>query len=156
MKIYITTSGRVAFQRTLNTLPESLRKQTTLIVQEQEFSAYKEKYADQCKAVVALPKKIKTLSPTRDWIVYEYHNIKKDGTFLVLLDDDLKFDTRRKDDPEKFLTSKPKEIETMFKYIGKELNSGIAHVGVLSREGGNRVLANRIFNKRPSLSFLPP
>ena len=55
--------------------------------------------------------------------MYEYHDIKKDGPFLVLLDDDLKFDTRRKDETEKFLTSKPKEILSMFSQIEKTLKN---------------------------------
>ena len=148
MKIYITTSGRSERQATLKNLPEELRNQVILVVQKKEEKLYREKYDDQVNQIISLPKNINTLSPTRDWIVYDYHNLKKDGNFAVLLDDDLKFDTRRKDEPDKFITSTPKDVVKIFQEIEKELRSGVGHVGVLSREGGNRTLAAKVYNQR--------
>jgi len=148
VKIYITTSGRSERQVTLKNLPEEIQNQVILVVQKKEERLYRERYDDYVNQIITLPNHIKSLSPTRDWVVYNYHNLKKDGNYLVLLDDDLKFDTRRKDKPDKFITSTPKDVVKVFQAIEKELSSGVAHVGVLSREGGNRILDNKVYNQR--------
>jgi hypothetical protein len=55
-----------------------------------------------------------------------------------MLDDDLTFATRRTDDPTKFFASSASEIGEMFNDISQNLQNGYVHVGVASREGGNR------------------
>lgn len=134
MRIYIPTYGRADRQVTYEELPKKLQSQTTLVVQAREIAQYK-KY----KNLAILPQSIQTITPTRQWIAHMHHNIKRDGPYLVMLDDDLRFDKRRKDDRGKFLHAQPQQITELFNEIERYLKKGYAHVGVLAREGGNRV-----------------
>lgn len=132
MKIFIPTYGRSDKQHTYNHLPKSVLKKynVTLVVQEREKHLYSE-YPH-----IVLPKKIQTISPARQHIM-EY--AEKMGIDKVcMLDDDLRFDARRMDDGGKFTVATDAQVEALFKRIEKEL-SKYAHVGVLSREGGNRI-----------------
>lgn len=132
MKIFILTYGRHERQRTFDNLPKKLQEQVIFVVQSREKHLYK-KYA----TVLVLPPSIQTISPTRQFVMHwaQKQGIKK----LCMLDDDLGFDHRRTDDPTKFLVATVKEVLTLFKEIEKRLDK-YAHVGVLAREGGNRVL----------------
>jgi len=131
MKIFIPTYGRHDKQNTLNNLPKNLRKNVTLVVQQREAHLYE----DFEQELEILPAKIKTITPTRQYIL---ETLMSGGGKFVMLDDDLKFDVRRKDDTSKFRNAHPEEIELLFNKIAKELDN-FAHVGVLAREGGNRV-----------------
>lgn len=130
MQIFIPTYGRHTQQHTFKHLPPSLQRRTLLVVQAREAHLY-DGYPTH-----VLPRKIETIAPARQYIMdmARKNGIKK----LVMLDDDLRFDARRMDDGGKFLVANDKQVETLFKRIEKEL-SAYAHVGVLSREGGNRI-----------------
>lgn len=149
MKIFIPTYGRADKQVTLENLPPSLQKRTILVLQSQDSREHRDTYEEYCSKfgcdLWILPPRIKTISPTRQYIMSAAHKAKIQK--LVMLDDDLKFDTRRKDDPTKFLTSTSREITQLFKRIEKELDN-YYHVGVLAREGGNRVTEDITFNTR--------
>lgn len=135
MHVFIPTYGRANRQHTFNNLPDSVKNRTILVVQDREKHLY-EDYEH-----LVLPKNIKTISPARQWIM-EYANDvgwKK----ICMLDDDLRFDKRRKDDSTKFIVAPPLAVTGMFKAIEHEL-SDFAHVGVLAREGGNRVPYSKV------------
>jgi hypothetical protein len=144
MKIYIPTYGRAARQVTLKNLPPALRDRVSLVVQQREAHLYAG-FKGQVEVKV-LPGHIRTIGPTRDWII-QSHRVKKHGDALVMLDDDIKFDTRRKDDPTKFLTSTEREVERLFRDLEVILQS-YTHAGVLAREGGNRVTEEVIYCTR--------
>ncbi len=135
MQIFIPTYGRSAQQHTFRNLPKSLQKKTTLVVQKREAHLY-DNYP-----ILVLPASIQTISPARQYImkVAETFGHKK----VVMLDDDLRFDWRRMDDGGKFLVATDKQVEDLFKTIEKKLDK-YAHVGVLSREGGNRILTETV------------
>ena len=134
MKIFIPTYGRSDKQHTYNYLPKSIQQRTTLVVQAREKHLYKN-YPN----LVVLPPSIQTISPTREYIkTMMAKNTNGDRKF-IMLDDDLRFDVRRMDDNGKFVVATDKDVEKLFKRIEKELDK-FAHVGVLSREGGNRVM----------------
>lgn len=130
MKIYIPTYGRADRQYTYEHLPQSLQKRTTLVVQHRERDLYK-----QFPNVHVLPKSIETVAPTRQHIMKKAHAAGEKK--VVMLDDDLRFDWRRLDDGGKFLGATDAQVEELFEAIEESLND-YAHVGVLSREGGNR------------------
>ena len=137
MHIFIPTYGRHDRQHTFNHLPPSVQGRTLLVVQDRE----KHLYEDFPAEILVLPKKIKTISPARQWIM-EY---ARDVGFkkICMLDDDLRFDFRRMDDRGKFVVANSAQIVAMFKRIERSLND-YAHVGVLAREGGNRVLKREV------------
>lgn len=128
MKIFIPTYGRSSRQETWKNLPKKLHKNAVLVVQ------YRERHLYYNFPILVLPKSIQTVAPTRQWIV-EHTTEKK----IVMLDDDIKFCTRREDDRTKFTVSTEAEIIELFNEISSSLDS-YHHVGVLSREGGNRVV----------------
>jgi hypothetical protein len=127
MQIYIPTYGRANRQRAWDRLPEKLKLRTLLVVQHRERKLY-DKYP-----TLVLPPKIQTIAPTRQWIANRHRDDK-----FVMLDDDVYFDARREDDMGKFCHANDKSVIELFKVIEKKLDS-YAHVGVLTREGGNRI-----------------
>lgn len=138
MRLYIHTAGRPHKQTTLEWLPLALRKHTTLVVQAHEMSAYSRHVgANGAATMMVLPKDIKTLSPTRQYIL-DRHPVKDFGPKLVLLDDDLRFDKRRMDQAGLFVVATPPDVIAIFKKLSSALDV-FAHAGVLAREGGNRV-----------------
>lgn len=139
MQIFIPTYGRSTQQHTFQHLPKSLQKRTTLVVQRREAHLY-EGYNTW-----VLPKEIQTISPARQYIMKEAKKNKL--AKIVMLDDDLRFDARRMDDGGKFLVATDKQVEELFKRIEKSLDTH-AHVGVLSREGGNRILEKTVESTR--------
>lgn len=145
MLLYIHTYGRPGVQLTLQSIPEKLKENVILVVQEREAEKYSWQEGKHWinkwgVKLWVLPKKIQTLSPTRQWII-DNHDIKKHGDKLVMMDDDLRFDVRRKDKPEKFLKSGAEDMEEMFVDLERLLDPNVyVHVGVLGREGGNRVM----------------
>ena len=144
MKLYIHTYGRAGHQLTWNWLPSALRKHTALVVQKRESGAY----AGHPGEVIVLPDDIRTLSPTRQWIMnYHYTKYRKTDPKLCLLDDDLRFDKRRMDQAGLFVVATPDDVIKLFMAISKELDKYV-HVGVLSREGGNRVEVPRLYATR--------
>lgn len=89
--------------------------------------------------IKVLPPEIHTIAHTRQYIVFHLFPRIATSEKLVMLDDDLKFQTRRKDDPGKFLESTAKEKLALFAEIEKQLDRYV-HVGVVAREGGNRAV----------------
>lgn len=131
MQIFIPTYGRHDKQHTYNHLPKKLQERVTFVVQRRESQLY-----TQYKSVCVLPPSITTITPTRQFILKQ---VMKGGGKFVMLDDDLRFDKRRMDEQGKFYVATDKEILILFSKIEKSLDK-YAHVGVLAREGGNRVL----------------
>jgi hypothetical protein len=64
-----------------------------------------------------------------------------------MLDDDLTFFSRRVDNPALFCRPDPEEITLLVSEIEDSLDE-FAHVGIGSREGGNRLMGHRYFNTR--------
>jgi hypothetical protein len=119
MKIYIPTLDR-ADQITLRNLPMSIKMQVVSLTQPGGIGKVRQYALDECR---------------------------RTGDTFVMLDDDLRFATRRDDDPTKFRDSTPEEIERMFSILDNALE-GYAHVGVASREGGNRNTDEFVYNTR--------
>lgn len=133
MRLYIHTAGRPQKQTTLQWLPETLRQRTTLVVQAHEAGAHE---AHGMRLLV-LPPSIRTLSPTRQYIL-DKHDVRRHGPKLCLLDDDLRFDKRRMDKAGLFVVATPRDVVAIFNKLELALDF-FAHAGVLAREGGNRV-----------------
>lgn len=142
MQIFIPTYGRSEKQVTYDFLPEQLRRDVILVVQHREKHLYKQ-YPP--RNLLVLPNSIQTVSPTRQYIMKWAH--KKGIKKLVMLDDDMRFDTRRIDDPTKFLVSQPKEVLKLFDVLENALDE-YAHAGVLAREGGNRITETYVYATR--------
>lgn len=140
MTIFIPTYGRSGSQVTFANLPEKVRSKAYLVVQNREKHLY-----DAFPRKLILPPKIQTVAPTRQWIMEWAYRHGED--YVVMLDDDIRFATRRKDDPTKFTDATDKDIVAMLESIYEMLGS-YAHVGVLAREGGNRRTEVHVYNTR--------
>jgi hypothetical protein len=138
MLLYVHSAGRGHLPLpTLDTLLASERaRDVRLVLQERELGSYADhmlKLPDVNNQCIALPSKIKSLSPTRQWILEN-----SPTTNFVLFDDDLSFATRRKDDITRFLPASRAGINRMLMLFERTLGV-YAHVGLMAREGGNRV-----------------
>lgn len=131
MQIFIPTYGRSQRQVTYTNLPPTVQKRTTLVVQHREMNLY------PGYKIAVLPPAIQTIAETRQWIVFKHFPKVATSEKLLMLDDDLVFATRRKDDPNKFVDAAPADIQTMIRSIEHHLDE-YALVGVLGREGANR------------------
>ena len=125
VRVVITTLGRPKKQVTLGFLLDAgLRPE--LVVQKHEEKIYR-KYNKGVRVTV-LPRGVDKLHTTRQWLL---DNTKQ--RYLILLDDDLRFDTRRTDIPTRFLKSTPRDNRNMFRALVKTLKKR-AHASVASRQ----------------------
>ena len=141
MRIYIPTIGRVQDQITFRNLPTGWQARTFLVVSKEEqlqFVGY---------PIIVCPYQGKgSLGKVRHWI-YETHNeIGTDGRF-IMMDDDISFYIRRTDDPGKFLNATRRQVGYCIDSIFESLKR-YSHVGVISREGGNRRTEDFTVNTR--------
>jgi TET-Associated Glycosyltransferase len=123
----IFTAGRPDAQTTLKWVPWA-----RLVVQAQEADRYAARgYRER---LVVLPETVeRTLPAARQWILENWP-----GWWCVMLDDDLRLDTRKEDDPAHFRLSGPGDIKAAFAGLERALRRGFAAAGVCPREGGNR------------------
>jgi hypothetical protein len=110
-----------------------------LVVQSHEA----DKYSWYHGPIHMLPPTIKTLAPTRDYII---HDMPGDRS-VVFFDDDLHFAVRREDDPTKFRQPEPEDIKRMLLELEVALTRH-PHAGVGPREGGNRNTEEYLYNTR--------
>jgi hypothetical protein len=134
MEIYIPTRGRI-FQETYCSLPQELRDRV-IFVQPWDGNEV------VGVGVHKTPKHINGIGPTRQWII---DNAKSDK--IVMLDDDLVFAKRREDEPTKFREASLSDVSLLFTSISSYLDQ-FAHVGVSTREGGNRDTSDTVLNTR--------
>jgi hypothetical protein len=79
----------------------------------------------------------KGFGPTRQWF-FEQHDVDRLGRFLFMLDDDLRFFSRRYDDPTKFTPlTKPSEMDVLLGRLRAMLDQ-VPMAGLDSRSGANR------------------
>lgn len=128
MTIVINTLGRINKQITYNGLPDSIKRLTSFSVQAAEAHLYPDHYD-----LIILPDHVKDLPSTRQWLV---DNVKT--RYLLIMDDDLTFFTRKDDDPRKLYKMEEHELEDMFNDILHLLECGHPMVGISAREGNNR------------------
>jgi hypothetical protein len=119
IEIIIPTLGRCDNQITLESIPDSYKKQVTLVVQEQEYDYMKEKYGDTC-SVWKLPAGTKGIAWTRKHISEHWK-----GKKVFIMDDDLKFVKLDAD-----LKGKPptdEQFAEMIDQVERFMNDGYVH-----------------------------
>jgi len=127
--LIIPTLGRLDRQRTYNNLPQKWKDKTQFVVQDHEYDAMNERYPNK---VLRLPKEIKKLSPTRQWIWDEFY-----GTRHMVLDDDFDhFKYKAPAKPEDNVTTKwvshnmtDEEFDDAFGLFNKWSDEGFYHGG---------------------------
>lgn len=140
ISIYIPTRGRIAEQITFASLTPQLRTKVTFVVNRDEKG-----FENLDGPVLRCPPTVKTIGGVRQYIC-DYHYLsrrKQVGPHLIMLDDDLRFFARRSDDPTKFLPVTDRALEDCFKAVDRMLMH-YPNVGILAREGGNRITADYV------------
>jgi hypothetical protein len=137
--IYIHTLGRSNNQPTLLFL-QTAGFQPHLVVQAHEAVEYRVIYKNT--PLVVLPESIRTLSPTRQWLL---ENCPE--RFMFLMDDDLRFSYKDPEDRTKLLNARPENIRNMMGAMVSKLQR-YAHVGISAREGNNRKPESYYKNER--------
>jgi hypothetical protein len=133
MLITIPTYGRANRQLTLRKFPQAI-----LVVRPEEQHLYPER-----KWVLDdnLEDKL-GISATRDWII-----ARAFPEPVLMLDDDLKFDVRREDDPTKFREAYGVDYLEMTEAL-VDLSKSYPHVSMSSRQGANRNTESVLYNGR--------
>lgn len=136
MLIAIPSAGRADKQRTLATLLEA-GVSATLFIPKAERADY--------SGLNFIDVSGRGIGPTRQYIIdfAALHGFKK----VLMLDDDLEFFVRRSDNKSKLIKATPAEVRKMIKEVEKQLDTH-AHIGIATREGGNRNTNDRLYNTR--------
>jgi hypothetical protein len=134
-RIYLHTHGRIDRQLTISALPPRILDQLTVVIQERERGAWDWKFRHSVAPydVEVLPDEIRTLSPTRQWILE--NAVAKNYEKIVILDDDLRF-SRRTGEGTKLETVVGENVAPMFDALFSMLDDYV-HVAVSAREGNN-------------------
>ena len=135
MRVVVPSMGRTFDVRTILDLYHA-GLAPLVVVPQKEIKAYAEALPMNAD-VVGHPASVKGIAKVRQWIM---ENVPAHS--IAMVDDDLSFHVRRKDDPTKFLPAKPKDIKKMFDTFAKHLTK-YAHVSCVGRQGGNRVLEDQ-------------
>ena len=146
MRIYIPTLFRNQTQITANRLPTALLKNTVMVLDEQDKASLADNWKMISGTVATVVCPLRGIGKVRQWIV-DNHNVKKYGPNILMLDDDLRFFVRRKDDTTKFLPAGDNDIMACMAELENVMRV-YAHAGILAREGGNRVKSSVKVNTR--------
>jgi hypothetical protein len=125
MKILVPTLSRAGKVRVFRDIPFA-----TLLVDADQEADYRAAYPD--KDIHVLPAGMRGIAAVREYCV------RTIGGKILMLDDDLWFYTRRKDDEGKLLNATQNEIAEMLSFINTTLDD-YAHLGIAAREGFNRL-----------------
>jgi hypothetical protein len=138
LTIYIPTLGRAEIQNTFKNLSPELQAITILVIHTSEED--NEYYEDYNHIVCPLF----PISEKRAWIINQCKT-----KYLIMLDDDLLFYTRKDDiDWRLRYNDKGEDMNNMFEDILSALQAGYAHVGISPRAGNNRVMEVAVENSR--------
>jgi hypothetical protein len=140
---YIPSRGRAGKVHTLAYLPKPILDRVVIVCSWADFEAYKLHYPNT--NILKAPKSVDSIGKKRDFILT--HATKQGETHLVMLDDDLVFATRREDNPTLFIDAHPNSMTKLFQTVQTQLQQ-YSHVGVLAREGGNRITDAFRYNMR--------
>lgn len=143
LTIVINTLGRINNQITWRNLPEAIREYTYLSVQKHEFHEYPKGYS-----LIMLPEEVKNLPQTRQWLIDTIQT-----RFLLIMDDDLSFFTRRNGDHKHLHKVGDADIFEMLSAMHFECHHN-PMVGISAREGNNRVEQDITYCTRSMRMFM--
>lgn len=123
---------------TYDNLPPELQRRAVFFVPSEDVAAYRYRFPN---TVVGI-RIVNGIGPTRQFII-EYAK----GGKVCMLDDDLSFFERRRDEPTKLAKASPFSISRLFISVESALRKH-AHVGVAAREGANRNTAPYVYDTR--------
>jgi len=135
MRIIIPTKGRTNRQLTLASIAGQLTKKTTLVCPEREVAALKDIRTDI--EVVAQPNDDWGIAKKRGWILEEW--LRRGYDKIVMLDDDLRFATRKTNSDWHLKEIQGNELVPHFDKLEAKLGPEFPHVGFGQRQGNNQL-----------------
>lgn len=139
MNIYIPSRGRAGAELVWHRLPPPWREGAMLVVPKDEKKDYAHYSGVPVKNILAPD--VHGIGAVRQWIV------DRCDYSVLMLDDDIHFFARRKDDPTKLLKASPSDTAKMLVVCDNVLQDH-AHIGIATREGANRCTDKFIDNTR--------
>lgn len=136
MQIVIPTRARTHQQLTLQSLPHELRQRTTIVCPKQEVVNLARRIDKQVEIVVQ-PNSTWKIAAKREWIVREWLRCGYDK--IIMLDDDLRFATRKSADDWHLREIRGDELIAEFQRLEDKLGPKFPHVGFGQRQGNNRL-----------------
>ena len=133
MQIIIPTRGRTNQQLTLQSLPDELRKRTTIVCPKNEAVRLLSLYEDV--EIVVQPDPSWNIARKREWILREWMRAGYDK--IIMLDDDLLFSTRISAADRRLRAIKGEELIPEFQRIADKLSPEFPHVGFGQRQGNH-------------------
>lgn len=133
MRIYIPTHRRLDKQITYHGLPEYWKEKTVLVVDAQDAAQVSYHMDLQSAHILVVPEEVKTIAAKRAWIINQATEDR-----IVMLDDDLRFFSKRDDDPTKLVKSTPIEIDAKLVELDSRLVQHV-HAGFSARQGNNHL-----------------
>lgn len=131
MRIIIPTKGRTSVMLTANSLIGELMKKTTIVCPEREVGHYLEWRNDV--EVVAQPDPNWGIAQKRGWILEEW--LRRGYDKIVMLDDDLRFATRKSKSSWQLKEIVRADLVPEFKRLEDKLGPEFPHVGFGPRQG---------------------
>lgn len=123
---------------TFDNLPPGLQQRAVFFVPRSEVKEYAARFGSAHVRGVT----VDGIGPTRQKIL-EYAAPGK----VAMLDDDLAFFERRRDDPTKLVKATPASIKKLFDRLERLLDKHV-HAGIAAREGANRCTDDLLYNTR--------
>lgn len=125
---------------TYDNLPPALQERTLFFVPKSEVSAYADRFSKQRIMGVG----VSGIGKVRQFII-NYASAAPGK--VAMLDDDLSFFERRKDEPTKLTKASARGVEKMFDELERQLDMFV-HAGVAAREGANRNTDKHLLSTR--------
>lgn len=127
LKVFIPTKGRAVLQRTYEGLPPEVKKNTMLVIDKNDVDGYIKAHIPE-EAILTVPKSIKGICPTRQFIMeYCYSN---HIDFMCMLDDDITFQKRNLKG--KILNATSGQVLRAFENLLNNLTEYV-HAGIATR-----------------------
>ncbi len=136
LQLIIPTHGRVNEQLTVRSLTGcDLIKRTTLVCPEKEYETLRKMRSDY--DVIVQPDSNWRIAQKREWIIQEW--VRRGHDKIMMLDDDLRFATRKSKESWELRPIKGDELATVFKQMEDKLGPEFPHVGFGQRQGNNNI-----------------
>lgn len=146
LTIYIPTYGRVGAQATYDAIPDDWAARTMLVAEEDEALYLDARGYNVIACPVQGPGDGKGIAATRQWIL-DQHDVELFGSNVLMMDDDLHFARRRKDDRAKFVPADDIDLRQMLHRLAGMFEFS-PMIGVAARSGANRVTDHYRLNER--------
>lgn len=144
MKLFIHTYDRWDKTGTFEALPAELQENCVLVVQEREVH----RYLSHPAKLWVLPKNIKRLSPTRQFMIERAEEVWGDRYICMMDDDFINFGYRNDPDKWNLKVATPHQVKLLFRKMERWLGMGLAHCGISSRVANNRIEKEYLTNAR--------